>query len=431
LQTAKSTDKFYYLMKYFGGICMKGLLPRSISASCLLFSLMSSTVVGPVALSTPIYAQQQTQPKKSDKEKKDDVKKADQANKSQTANSPSPTQVASSKSGPRALSVNEDPAMIGKRSINKGFDKWMGGSQQKEVAMGRQYAAEIEKELKLVDDPMVTEYINRVGQNIVNHSDAKVPFTIKVVESDEVNAFALPGGFFYVNKGLLLAADDESELAGVMAHEIGHVAARHVVEQQGKQQLLSYGLLGAILATGGIAGGILQNTAGIAQILIGSKYSRGAEVEADKLGVQYMYAAGYDPNGMATMFEKLSAMNKKKPGGFLKLFMTHPQSTDRREYAIDLAGRFPEKEEYVLSTSEFQRVKNHLLRLSNAKATVTGDIDNSEESGKPTLRRRQPTPDDSTTTPSNTSSDKTDDKDKERPQLKRRGDPQPTPSPEK
>ena len=140
----------------------------------------------------------------------------------------------------KPLSVKEDPAQIGKRKINNGTDKlfgWLGGSQDKEIAIGRQLAAQVEQQAKMVDDPMVTEYINRIGQNVVLHSDAKVPFTIKVIDTDEVNAFALPGGFFFVNKGLILAADNEAELAGVMAHEIAHVAARHAMENQGKERL--------------------------------------------------------------------------------------------------------------------------------------------------------------------------------------------------
>ncbi|MBC7796588.1 MAG: M48 family metalloprotease [Pyrinomonadaceae bacterium] len=358
--------------------------------------------------------------------------------------------------GKTPLSVNEDPAMIGKRNINKGFGGWLGGSQSKEVSLGRQYSAEIERQLKLVNDPLITEYVNRVGQNIVNHSDAKVPFTIKVVDSDEVNAFALPGGYFYVNKGLILAADNESELAGVMAHEIGHVAARHVVESNGKQNAIGLGILAGTILTGGIAGQLLYNTQGLLQGLLGSQFSRDAEREADRLGVQYMYAAGYDPNGMTTMFEKLMAQDKrpkgKKPGTITKLFSTHPQTTDRRGASLNLISRFPENEEYVLSTSEFQRVKAHLFRISNAKASIKGDVDEEERNGRPTLKRRQQgdetttttgssdststgtsdsTPSKSDTTTTTTSTDSKPDSDKTPPKLKRRGEEpttQPTPN---
>ena len=417
---------------------MNNRFPRTMSAFGLMVSLTVSAL-SPAFLPTSVFAQEQQQTDQKDKTAKS--KKKDKSEKSSGAAQPSgdadqqqnntvAANTTVSNDPKRPLSVNEDPSMIGKRNINKGFTGWLGGSQQKEVQFGRQLAAEVEKEMKLVDDPIVTEYVNRVGQNIVNHSDAKVPFTIKVVDSDEVNAFALPGGFFYVNKGLLLAADNESELAGVMAHEIGHVAARHAMENQGKGTLINYGMLAGIIFGGGILSSVLYNGGSLLQGLAMLKFSRGAEVEADKLGVQYMYAAGYDPNGMATMFEKLSAMNKKKPGKLTKLFSTHPQSLERRDASLALAARFPEKEEYVLSTSEFQRVKAHLMRLSNAKASVTGDIDDSD-TGRPTLKRRQSGSDDSTTsTPSTTSTDDKKDEQKERPQLKRRSEePTPTPTP--
>jgi predicted Zn-dependent protease len=303
----------------------------------------------------------------------------------------------------KALSTNEDPSMIGKRNINKGIIAGMSGSTEKEVRIGRELAAEVDRQAKFIDDPMITEFVNRVGQNIVLHSDAKVPFTIKVIDSDEVNAFALPGGFFYVNKGLLLAADNEAELAGVMAHEIAHVAARHAMENQTKATFLEYLALGGSIFLGGIPGLIYQNTAGLGLLGAFMKFSRSAEEEADKLGVQYMYAAGYDPTAMATMFEKLEAKNKKKPGLISRAFATHPAPPERRAAALALAARFPEHEEYVISTSEFQRVKARLLRLSNARASTAGALPAGEDGapGRPTLKRRQPTPDDSTTNPDN------------------------------
>ncbi len=245
---------------------------------------------------------------------------------------------------PNGLSVKEDPAMIGKRNINSGMDKfygWLGGSREKEAALGRQLSMEVEQQAKIVDDPVVTEYVNRVGQNIVLHSDAKVPFSIKVIQGDEVNAFALPGGYFYVYRGLILAADNESELAGVMAHEIAHVAARHAMENQGKATALNYGMLAGIIFGGGIVSSVLQNGGGILGALGMLKFSRGAEEEADRLGVQYLYASGYDPTAMATMFEKLASQNKKKPGTLTKLFSSHPQASDRREASIALGCSFP------------------------------------------------------------------------------------------
>ncbi len=322
----------------------------------------------------------------------------DQSKAQKTAEQKAPATPASSG---KPLSVNEDPNMIGKRNINKGLGAKMAGSTEKEVRLGRQLAAEVDRQARFVEDPLITEYVNRVGQNIVLHSDAKIPFTIKVIDSDEVNAFALPGGFFYVNKGLLLAADNEAELAGVMAHEIAHVAARHAVENQAKGRLLEYLAIGTSIFLGGVPGMIFQNTAGLGLLGAFMKFSRGAEEEADSLGVQYMYAAGYDPTAMATMFEKLEAKNKKKPGFIARAFSSHPAPPDRRAASLNLAARFPEREEYVISTSEFQRVKSRLLRLSNARASTAGALPGAEEGGpgRPTLKRRQPSADDSTTTP--------------------------------
>ncbi len=347
---------------------------RKFSAFLLVLTVYLTSVS---FLPTSVAAQSPDDKKSSKKEAKAKTPKA--------SPTPEPT-------GPKALSSKEDPSQIGKRRINDGADKlfgWLGGSQDKEIALGRQLAAQVEQQAKMVEDPIVTEYINRIGQNVVLHSDAKVPFTIKVIDSDEVNAFALPGGFFFVHKGLILAADNEAELAGVMAHEIAHVAARHAMENQGKGTLINYGALAGIIFGGPIVSTVLQNGGGILAGLAGLKFSRGAEVEADNLGVQYLYASGYDPTAMSTMFEKLASKNRKKPGSLSKLFSSHPQSTDRRDYSLALVSRFAEKEEYVISTSEFQRVKAHLLKITNAKAGILVDFDE-EDNGKPTLKKRQP-----------------------------------------
>lgn len=327
----------------------------------------------------------------------------------------------------KPLSKMEDPAMIGKRKVNSGTDKlfgWLGGSQSTEIAIGRQLALEVEQQAKIVQDPVIAEYVNRVGQNIVLHSDAKLPFTIKVIESPEINAFALPGGFFFVNTGLIMAADNESELAGVMAHEIAHVVARHAMENQGKMQAINYGLIGTIIFGPGAAPIIAQNAGGFGQLVSFLKFSRNAEREADSLGVQYLYAAGYDPTGMATMFEKLNAKNQKKPGAWAQIFTTHPQSLDRRDASLELVARFPERDEYLVSTSEFQRVKAHLLRITNAAAGVRAGDPGEVENSRPTLKRRQPETDDPVGGQPASGSSSSD----APPQLKRR-DPQPSPSP--
>lgn len=328
----------------------------------------------------------------------------------------------------KALGDKEDPNLIGKRKINSGSDKffgWLGGSQEKEMQIGRQLAAQVEQQAKMVEDPIVTEYVNRVGQNVVLHSDAKVPFTIKVIDSDEVNAFALPGGFFFVNKGLILAADNEAELAGVMAHEIAHVAARHAMENQGKGTLMNYGMLAGIIFGGPIVSTVLQNGGGILAGLSSLKFTRGAELEADILGVQYLYASGYDPLAMSTMFEKLASKNKKKASSIGKLFATHPQSIERRDASLALVARFAEKEEYVISTSEFQRVKSHLLKITNAKAGIMTDFDE-EDNAKPTLKKRQPDAPDADSDNPGSSSSSSDGP----PKLKKRDvEPEPSPTP--
>ena len=395
---------------------MKSSLSRAVTATGLGLSLWFTSIA---ALAVPVQAQDKPQDQKQTTSTQTQKDQKAQTTAQQTASQPSTK---------KTLSTNEDPNMIGKRNINKGI--WSGGivgakGIESEVRLGRQLAAEVDKEAKFIDDPIITEYVNRVGQNIVLHSDAKIPFTIKVIDSDEVNAFALPGGFFYVNKGLVLAADNEAELAGVMAHEIAHVAARHAMETEAKMRAMDLGILAGILLGGGIIGNVLYNGGGFFESLAFLKFTRGAEEEADKLGVQYMWAAGYDPNAMATMFEKLEAKNKKKPGTISKLFATHPAPPDRRAAAIALAARFPERDEYVISSSEFQRVRGRLLRLSNARATSTGLIAGSEDGtpGRPTLKRRQPTPDDSTTTTPDTSKPAP-------PTLRREGQPQPSATPQ-
>lgn len=391
---------------------MKHSLSRAVIALGIAMSLWLTSIA---AVAAPRHTQDQ---KSSSSQQKDKDKAQPQPATTQTART-------------KPLSTNEDPTMIGKRNINKGIWGKMASGTESEVKVGRQLAAQVEREAKFVDDPIISEYVNRVGQNIVLHSDAKIPFTIRVIDSDEVNAFALPGGFFFVNKGLILAADNEAELAGVMAHEIAHVAARHAMENQRKMQILDYGILAGILLGGGVIGNVLYNAGGLIEGLSYLKFTRGAEEEADKLGVQYMWAAGYDPNAMATMFEKLEAKNKKKPGTIAKLFASHPAPPDRRTNAIALAARFPERDEYVISSSEFQRVKNRLLRLSNARATSAGAIAGSEDGtpGRPTLKRRSPTPDDpATTTPDGTP--KTEPNKPAAPTLRRDPSAQPSPSPQ-
>ena len=403
---------------------MSSQLTRNLTALALAFSLLGSAA-GAAAQTQPKQqpAPTETKEERKDRERKEKEEREKKEFDEWEARRRAEAEINAQKNAGKPLSTDENPAMIGKRKLNSGLFAKMSMSTEKEIAMGRQLSAEIDRQAKLIEDPVITEYVNRVGQNIVLNSDAKIPFTIKVIDADDVNAFALPGGFFYVNKGLLLAADNEAEIAGVMAHEIAHVTARHAVETQAKGMLAQVGLIAGSIFLGGIPGAILQNTAGLGLGAGFAKFSRDAEREADKLGVQYLYAAGYDPGAMSTMFEKLASQNKKKPGFFSKAFGSHPQSIDRLEASKSLVARFPEREEYVLNTSEFQRVKNRLMRLSNAKASTTGDLTGDSESGergRPTLKRRAPSPDDSTT-----DGQKPADPKDEKPTLKRGGDPKP------
>jgi predicted Zn-dependent protease len=274
---------------------------------------------------------------------------------------------------------------IGNRNVgcNKGAGNWY--SLEKQVAMGQQYSQQIEHAAKLVSDPVVIEYVNRVGQNLVRNSDSKVPFTIKVIDTDEINAFALPGGFFYVNSGLILAADNEAELAGVMAHEIAHVAACHVAREQTRSNIVNLASIPLIFVPGGWAVyEATQVAMGVGVPLAFMKFSRNFETEADFLGMEYMYKTGYDPQSFISFFEKIEAQEKKKPGTLAKAFSSHPMTPDRVAHAQqEMATVLPPRDEYVLNTSEFDQVKSRLASIEN-KHKLQNDNTNKD---RPTLRR--------------------------------------------
>ncbi len=307
---------------------------------------------------------------------------------------------------------NSDVDEIGNRNINKG--NWNMISLEKEIALGKSLAQDIERQVKLVNDPEITEYVNRVGQNLVKNSDAKVPFIIKVIDSDEINAFALPGGFFYVNTGLITAADEESEIAGVMAHEIAHVAARHGTEQYTKGTIANYATIPLIFLGGGLGYG-LYNAAGFLIPLQFLHFSRKAETEADFLGLQYMYKTGYDPTSFVSFFEKIQAQEKKKPGKIAKAFSTHPPTGDRIEKTqANIASILPSRDQYVINTSEFDKIKTKLVAFENRKRPAEG-----EKSNKPSLKRR-------TSGETEDTSDEPASNDDDRPTLKRRTEPSST-----
>ena len=289
-------------------------------------------------------------------------------------------------------------------------------SIEKEIALGKSLAQEVERQAKIVNDPVIAEYVNRLGQNLVRNSDAKVPFTIKVIDGEEVNAFALPGGFFFVYSGLILKADSEAELAGVMAHEIAHVAARHGTCQQTKGEMVQIGTIPLIFLGGWAGYGIRQGVSLL--IPMGFlQFSREYEKQADYLGLQYMYKAGYDPTAFVDFFEKIETMEKRKPGTMAKVFSTHPMTEDRIVASQkEIATILKAKPEYVVTTSEFNDVKGRLMAMHNVrKMTPSKDAD----PNKPTLRRNpnSTTPIEDETDPTTKSSKGDDD---ERPTLKRR-----------
>jgi predicted Zn-dependent protease len=311
--------------------------------------------------------------------------------------------------GSFAKDKKNDPDEIGNRDVGKGVNFY---SLEKEIALGKQLAQEVEREAKIVDDPIIAEYVNRVGQNLVRNSDAKVPFTIKVLDSEEVNAFALPGGFFFVNSGLIMKAESESELAGVMAHEIAHVAARHGTRQATRGAIINYASI-PLIFMGGWTGYAIRQGAGLAIPLGFLTFSRGFEREADYFGLQYLYKSGYDPTSFVDFFEKIESLEKKKPGTVSKIFSTHPMTDDRiKASQAEIQKVLKSKPEYVVNTSEFNDVKGRLMALHNrrkvdkedpnrpklrrAPGSGTGPVDpdedgkkpKSDEDERPTLKRR-------------------------------------------
>ncbi len=272
----------------------------------------------------------------------------------------------------------KDPDEIGNRDVGKGVNFY---SIEKEIALGKQLATEVERQARIVDDPVIAEYVSRVGQNLVRNSDAKVPFTIKVIDGDEVNAFALPGGFFFVYTGILMKADSEAEMAGVMAHEIAHVAARHGTRQATKGQIANLATI-PLIFMGGLAPYLVRQGASVFIPLGFLKFSRGDEAEADLLGLEYMYKAGYDPSAFVDFFEKIQSLEKKKPGTVSKVFSTHPPTDERiKNSQRNIEKYLKAKPEYVVSTSEFSDVKLRVMAMHNHRK-----IDD-KDTNRPRLRR--------------------------------------------
>jgi len=317
-----------------------------------------------------------------------------------------------------------DVENIGNRSVSGRIfgilPNWV--SLEREVTLGAQIASEFEQTARMVEDPVISEYVDRVGQSIVKHSDAKVVFHIKVVDTDEVNAFAFPGGYFYVNKGLLLAAGNEAELAGVMAHEISHVTARHATQRMSKGQYLQLAAIPALFLGGYWAQMGIQNALGLGLNLEMMGITRESEREADQLGIQYLWNTGYDPNAFVSFFEKMQQEEKSKPGRLAGWFRTHPSTDDRIVAALDEQRYLPEKDNYIVNTSEFDRVRGRLQAIDNAqKSEATNEAPDQK---RPTLKRR--TTDGGDEEPGDVDDSGTSPK-KSRPTLKRPSDTDPQP----
>ncbi len=314
-----------------------------------------------------------------------------------------------------------DVENIGNRSVSGRIfgilPNWI--SLEKEITMGAQIAAEFEQTARLVEDPVITEYVDRIGQNLVKHSDAKVPFHIKVVDTDEINAFAFPGGYFYINKGVILAAENEAELAGVMAHEISHIIARHATSRMSKGQYLQLAAIPALFVGGYWAQMGIQNALGLGLNLEMMGITRESEREADQLGIQYMWNTGYDPNAFVTFFEKMQEQEKSNPGGLAGWFRTHPSTDDRITASMEEQRYLPEKDRYVINSSEFDRVKARLQSIDDAMKA--GELLGIPEQKRPTLKRR--TTEGGRQEPGESGDDEEAGPAKSRPTLKRPGEP--------
>jgi predicted Zn-dependent protease len=354
---------------------------RTLLLSSMLAAGVSLPVVAPAQddKQKPTPDQAQTPPDK------DESQAQPAANQDQAPPSAGPDKPQPDKAQPDKATTSEAKHDGGKQDVDAIGNRKVGGfdlySIEADVKIGRTYAQEIERTLKMVEDPVINEYVNRIGQNLVRNSDAKVPFTIKIVDDDVVNAMSLPGGFLYVNSGLILAADDEAELAGAMAHEIAHVALRHGTRTLSRAQMAQMMSLPLIFVGGlpGLAGG---EAARIGVPVAFLRFSRAFEAEADYYGLEYMYKAGYDPNAMVSFFEKLQALEKKKPGTLSKAFSTHPQNADRiKKSQKEMATILPPRDNYLETTSEFNDVKSRLAMLENRRK-----VEDAKQS-KPALRR--------------------------------------------
>ena len=293
-------------------------------------------------------------------------------------------------------SAKDDPSKIGDRDIGKCLNFY---PLDKEMALGAELDREVQRQSKVVEDPLITEFINRMGQNLVRNSDAKFPFVFRVIQSDEVNAYTLPGGYVYVYTGLIKFAAEEDELAGAMAHEIAHAAARHLTCRASKEQIAKIASV-PLIFLGGLPGYAIRQGADAALPMGLMAFSRHDESEADYLGLQYMYAAGYDPNGAVSMFEKLESLQKTRQGAVSRLFNSHPIEADRIDRTEkEIQKILPPRDNYVVTTSEFTGIRERLLRMDNGRKPTTDrpqlirrnedSPDKDQDSPRPTIKRKE------------------------------------------
>jgi beta-barrel assembly-enhancing protease len=331
----------------------------------LALLLSTSFLFANMAFASPQQQKDSAQPQKDSPQQKDDNKQSIEDDKFY-----------------HGTGINDLNA-IGNRNVgcNRGLFNWY--SLDSQVKMGQEFAQQVEQTQHLITDPVVNEYVNRLGQNLARNSDTKLPFTIKVLDVEEPNAFALPGGYMFVNAGTLLLADDESELAGVMAHEIGHVAACHAARGATRGTMAGIAMIPVVILTGGLAGIGVNEAASYGIPAVFSKFGRNFEAQADYLGIQYAYKAGYDPNGMINFFEKLEALDKRRPGFRTKLYGDHPQTPDRiAQSQREIGTILPPREQYVVSSSEFEQAKKRLTLIMKHKLPKDG-----KDAAKPDLRR--------------------------------------------
>ena len=252
----------------------------------------------------------------------------------------------------------------GPSQFHPGFNLF---SKQQDVQLGQENAAQVRKQMVVIKDPVLTEYVTRVGKRLVSAREAQesgFPFTFEVVADPSINAFALPGGPMFINTGLLKAVDNEGQLAGVMGHEMSHVILRHGTNQASKSKLIELpAILGSQMAGGSMIGKLAQAGIGLGANSVLLKFSRSAESQADLMGSHLMAESGYDPLEMARFFDKLNAQG----GGHTLQFLSDHPNPDNREKAIEEEARKLPQQTYGYQTGEFQRMKEVVSKIKEPK----------------------------------------------------------------